>query len=273
MKLAIVFFSATNNTRTVAKVIKNEFETMGAAVDMHDITALADRQKAIDVTPYHALVFGFPVHSLRAPRVAREWLKNINGDGKKCAMFFTYGGFTVHPAHHSTQKILGKQHFIVVSSAQFPGAHTFNIGGWKAFVARPNSQDFEIARQYAAATYRRFTGEDDNILGELDKNLFSKTELNQFETFRFKVITQLPIRNEAQCRMCRLCQEACPTGAMNAETGRADAEKCIACLRCVASCPDQVLMINDTTGSWKTKLAMGKTNETELNCQTGTIYL
>jgi hypothetical protein len=46
-------------------------------------------------------------------------------------MFFTYGGFGVHPTHYSTRQILKEQNFIVVSSAEFLGAHTFNLGGWR----------------------------------------------------------------------------------------------------------------------------------------------
>lgn len=273
MKLAIVFFSATQNTRTMAKTLKKEFETLGASVDMHDITTLADRQKEISFTAYDAVVFGFPVHSLRAPKIAREWLQTIDGEGKKCAMFFTYGGFIVHPAHYSTREILNAQHFKVVSSAEYPGAHTFNLGGWKAFADRPDNQDFELARQYAVATYKRFSGEDEEILGELDKSTFSEEELDQFEAFRFKIITQLPSRNGAECSMCKICEEVCPSGAMDFETGQADAEKCIACLGCVAACPDQVLTINSTTESWKMKLSKGKLSETELNKQVGAIYL
>ena len=51
-------------------------------------------------------------------------------------MFFTYGGFGVHPAHHATREILEERHFRVVSSAEFLGAHTFNRAGWEAMVDR-----------------------------------------------------------------------------------------------------------------------------------------
>jgi len=271
--LAIVYFSATNNTRTMAETIKAEFEALGADVDMHDITAPADREQRLECAPYDAMVFGFPIHSLRAPRIVREWLLGLDGQNKKCAMFFTFGGFMVHPAHHSTREILRQQGFTVVASAEFPGAHTFNLGGWKAFVHRPDHEDASLARQYATAAYKRFTGEDEGVLGELDKGAFSEQQLDQFETFRFRVLTQLPTRNGAECSMCGLCEACCPTGAMDAEAGCADPKKCIACLRCVASCPEKALVINDTTPSWAQKLAMGKTTEEQVNSQTGRIYL
>ncbi|WDP84334.1 MAG: 4Fe-4S binding protein [Desulfobacter sp.] len=60
---------------------------------------------------------------------------------------------------------------------------------------------------------------------------------------------------------------------MDAETGIADPEKCIACLACVAICPEQALSINDTTDSWQFKLDLDETTEKELNRQQGKIYL
>ncbi len=273
MKVAVVYFSATNNTRTVAQCLQKELEAKGCEVTTHDITTPADRSEPIDFAPYQAVLFGFPIHSLRAPRMAREWLQGLDGLGKKCAMFFTYGGFLVHPAHESTRTILNKRGFTVIASAEFPGAHTFNIGGWKAFPGRPDNRDAELMRQYADAVYVRFKGEDDGVLGEQDKSPFSDEQLDQFESYRFMVLTQLPARNGAACSLCGLCEKECPTGAMDAEKGLADPQHCIACLRCVFSCPEQVLQINDTTPSWEKKLAMGKTTEEEINSKTGAIYL
>ena len=273
MKTALIFFSATENTARIAHVIKHRFERSGVEVDEIDITAWADRQGVTDLSPYHAVIFGFPVHSLRAPRVAREWLRTLHGGGKKCAMFFTYGGFTVHPAHHTTQQILTEQHFTVVSSAQFPGAHTFNLGGWSAFDQRPNAGDEALADRFAIETLPRFNGEDPGVLGPMDPGIYSEEELDRFEEFRFRMVTQLPTRTEATCSQCGLCEEACPTQAMDAESGVADPQKCIACLRCVANCPDQALAINDMTPFWEPKLNLGKTTEKALNSQEGHIYL
>lgn len=273
MKLAIIYFSATNNTKVIAEIIRKEFESLGASVDMHDVTSLADRQQAHDFSLYDAFVFGFPIHSLRAPRVIRDWLRTIQGEGRKCGMFFTYGGFMIHPAHHSTREILNEQNFVVVSSAEFPGAHTFNIGGWRAFPDRPDAREFELSAKYAEETYKRFSGEHDGMLGELDKGLFSDEQLDQFESLRFKIITRLPSRDGAECSLCGRCEEVCPTGAMNFETGNADPTKCIACLGCVAACTDNVLNINSTLETWQLKLDMGNTNEADLNKQTGKMYL
>ena len=273
MRILIVYFSATGNTAKIAKEIGKKIAGMGVEVSLSDITPYAERKKKIDFGPFQAVVVGAPIHSWRAPRVVREWMRTLDGQGKKCAMFFTFGGFKVHPTHYSTRKILEEQNFIVVSSAEFPGAHTFNIGGWKAMEERPGELDLEMAREYARVTYKRFTGEDDGILGELENTEHTEEQLDSIETFRFNVLTQLPTRGGEACGMCLSCQEICPAGAMDAESGEADKEKCIACLACVANCPEGALKINDMSDSWSFKLEMEKTTEEVLKEKKSKIYL
>ncbi len=272
MKVMILYFSATGNTAKIAKVIEEKFTKMGVAVTTSDITSLAGRQQKIDLEPYQAVVFGAPIHSRRAPRVVREWLRTLDGHGKKCSMFFTYGGFGVHPTHYSTRQILKEQNFIVVSSAEFLGAHTFNFGGWRALEDRPDEIDFEVAKEYVERNYKRFAGEDDRILGELEKTEHTEEQLDSAETLRFKVLTQLPTRGGEVCSMCLDCEELCPTGAMEAESGAAEQEKCIACLACVSNCPEEVLKINDMSISWSHKLDKEKVTEESLKEQKSKIY-
>jgi ferredoxin/flavodoxin len=273
MKILMVYFSATGNTATIGRVISERLCELGAAVDERDITSLGDRRESIDVAPYDAVVFGQPVHSQRAPRVVREWMRTLRGDGKKSAMFFSYGGFKVHPCHESTRQILTEQGFAVVSSAEFLGAHTFNLGGWKAMVGRPDTTDFQVAEAYAGKIYERFTGKDPGILNELEKTDFSEEQLDSFELLRFKLIKQFPTRDSDDCSMCMLCEETCPTGAINAASGKTEKERCIACLKCIKECPDGVLKISDVSGFWPKKLAMDQTTEEEIKMKKSRIYL
>jgi ferredoxin/menaquinone-dependent protoporphyrinogen IX oxidase len=273
IKVLILYFSATGNTGKLVKVIKERFTELGTEVADRDITPYADRQKSINLEPYDAVVFGASIHSWRAPRVVREWLRTLDGQGKKCSMFFTYGGFGVHPTHYSTRKILQEQNFTVVSSADFPGKHTFNIGGWRAMPGRPDTSDFEVAKEYVDKTYNRFTGEDPGILEELPQPELTDDQLDQLESFRFNIVTKLPTRDGEECSMCMICEESCPTGAMNAESGRADPGKCIVCLACIANCPDDSLKVNDLSQSWAFKLELEKTDEESIKGQRSRIYL
>ena len=272
MKVLILYFSATGNTAKIAKVIGERFKEEGVGVTMSDITPLIERERKIDFEPYQAVVFGAPIHVRRAPRAVRDWLRTLDGQSKKCSMFLTYGGFGVHPTHYSTREIMKESNFIVVSSAEFLGAHTYNLGGWRAMGDRPNELDYEVAKDYVELTCKRFTGEDDGILGELEKTEYTEEQLDAAESSRFKILTQLPTRCGEECSMCMGCEEVCPTEAMDAESGEADREKCIACLACVSNCPEKALKINDMSQGWSHKLEKEKVTEESIKELKSKIY-
>jgi flavodoxin/NAD-dependent dihydropyrimidine dehydrogenase PreA subunit len=274
IKILIVIFSATGNTAKIAEVIQGELKQLGADIEEKDITSYDDRNDSFDLTPYHAVLFGFPIYAGRAPRIVREWLETLDGQGKLCATFFTYGGLTVHPVHFSTREILEHRGFDLVSSAEFLAKHTFNIGGWSAMEDRPNESDFGVAREFAKQTYKRFVGEDPGRPDVFEKTELTQEQLDEGEKLPLLAITQLPSRMGADCSMCMICEELCPTHAMNAEMGEAsEKEKCIACLRCIDNCPEDVLSINDLRPVWPLALDMTKETEESVRKKRSKIYL
>ena len=274
IKILIIIFSATGNTAKIAEVIQQELKQLGSDIEVKDITSYDDRKDLLDLTLYHAVIFGFPIHARRAPRIVREWLDTLDGQGKLCATFFTYGGFTVHPIHFSTREILKNRGFDLVSSSEFLAKHTFNIGGWSAMENRPNVSDFGVAREFAKQTYKRFAGVDSGRPDEFEKTELTQEKLDEGEKMPFLAITQLPSRLGADCSLCMICEEICPTHAMNAQMGEvSEKEKCIACLRCIDNCPEDVLSINDLSSIWPLALDMLKETEESMRNKISKIYL
>lgn len=273
MKILLCYFSPTGNTRHIARVITDRLDDLGADVTEIDITPHESRNAVPTLADHDAFIIGAPIHSHRAPRIVREWLRALTGAGKMAAMFFTYGGFIVHPCHYSTREILTGAGFDVIASAEFLGKHTFNIGGWAAVPSRPDSSDDEIARQYAERLFARFSGEDPGRVGDLPTTDDTEEYLDAIEQFRFHAVTQLPTRNGAECSLCMECERICPSGAMDAARGDADPSTCIACLGCVAACPEEVLSINDLTQIWPMKLAGENETESSVNVKRSKIYL
>lgn len=272
MDILLCYFSATGNTSTIAEFIYERLTESGASVEKYDATRPAARKTPLDLSSYQGVVFGSPIHSMRAPRIFREWLATLDGGGKPCAMFFTYGGFQVHPTHFTTRQILEKQGFKVIASAEFLGRHTYNLGGWDSMTERPDDSDFEVAGQFAELVYNRFLGKDSGVVGELDPGPYTEEQLDMFESFRFKMLTQTPTRDGGDCSMCMLCEELCPTGAIEAEVGNANKDLCIACLRCVQNCPDDALKINDLTEFFHMKMQMDQETPESLTAKKSKIY-
>ncbi len=272
-EIALIYFSATGNTKKLADTIGNYLEGRDVSVTKIDITSFESRKEQISLGRYDAVIFGFPIYSLRAPRVCRQWLETLDGEGKKCSVFFTFGGFGKDPAHYYIKELLDRRSFTLVSTAEFLAVHTFNRCGWQAAEGRPNESDFKVAEEYIQKTLKRFTGEDPNTICDFEEPMYSSEQFDMAEKFRFKLITQLPDRNGENCSMCRLCEKLCPTNAMDVEKGLADPASCIACFRCIANCPDGVLHTNDISGTWENKLKMHNTTKEEIDQMKSKIYL
>ena len=244
MKIAVIYFSATGNTAIIADVISETLKTYpDIEVDKLDITSFSSRENKVDLSKYSGIFFGFPIYVLRAPKILREWVKALKGNTQKVSAFFTYGGVTSGISSQNIKQILEDQNFQVVSTGEFLGKHTSNLAGWSLMSEHPNQDDFDIAKEYAKKTFKRFTGEDSGLL-ELPSPDLSEKSVDRMEASSNKRRIP-PSRQGAECSMCNICEENCPTNAMNAETGEADPEKCIGCLQCLANCPDEALKVAD----------------------------
>ena len=138
---------------------------------------------------------------------------------------------------------------------------------------RPTTSDFDVAKEYVLKTYKRFNEEDPGILEQLPQPEHTDQQLDQIEGFGFNIVTKLPTRDGEECSLCMICEESCPTGAMNAESGQAEQGKCIVCLACVADCPDDALKVNDLSERWPFKLELEKTDEERIKGKKSKIYL
>ena len=244
--IAVIYFSATNVTATYAGAIQKEIENLGARAILINITPFESRKQGLNLNAYDGVVFGFPVYSDLAPSVVNEWLAGLDGKGKKCAMFFTYGGRTTGYAHFHTMQILKKVNFTVEFSAEFLGPHTYNVAGWTALTERPSSDDMATAREFAKLSVDRFAGEKSanfNPQKPFGYNAVMESKRN-VETKKERGWTN-PTRVLDTCDHCLLCETECPVNAFDAETGLSDFETCISCMRCVYICPNHAIKVHE----------------------------
>jgi ferredoxin len=245
LKIAILYFSGTDVTTTVAQSVFNRLIEKNAQVELIDITPLKAREE-FDDSQFDAFVFGFPVYSDFAPEPINHWLKGWEGKGRKCILFCTYGGRSSGYFHYHTWQILKDRGFSLLMSAEFLGRHTFNVAGWNALPGRPNEDDLLIARELADKAHDLFNREDSPLLFlQTPSGYKERLAAHSALTPSGQTAPNQPFRKEENCSQCGLCEEACPVGAFDKTTGVADPLTCIKCQRCLFHCPDQVLVLHE----------------------------
>lgn len=265
--IAIVYFSGTGVTRTYAGVMAEELAARGASVEALDVTAHADRRQAPPLSGFDGVLFGFPVYSDFAPRAVNAWLPTLEGLGTPCALFFTYGGRTTGYAHFHTAALLAQAGFRLLLTAEFLGRHSMNLGTWRALADRPNRQDLDLARRFAALSQERFLEEEPEPL-RLQKPFgytHALAALNAPATGERHWAH--PTRAARECSLCRLCETQCPVQAFDAEAGLSDPARCISCLRCAHECPEQAIALGAQQISYEAFLNNWNLTEAMLNAK------
>jgi NAD-dependent dihydropyrimidine dehydrogenase PreA subunit/flavodoxin len=246
LKMALVYFSGTGVTAAIAQVIGDELGTLGCEVNRFVITSYASRQVPFQVGEFDTFIFGFPVYADFAPSVINDWIPTLDGQGKRCGMFFTYGARTTGYAHFHTKMLLEAANFQVYFSAEFLGRHTFNVGGWTILPNRPDVGDFQVAKELAKLAVNRFTDPKAAPL-QLQRPFgyhHAREALDNTEPRMERAWTN-PFRSSSKCSMCRDCESECPTQSFDADTGFSDPTTCIECMHCLYICPDQVIQVDD----------------------------
>ena len=272
IKIAVIYFSATEVTHTYVRRIWERLQNQGCEVKAFNITAYSSRQDPPAIDGFNGIIFGFPVFSDFAPSVINEWLPTLDGRGKRSALFFTYGGRTTGYAHFHTKLLLEQAGFQVLFSAEFLGRHSFNVGGWRILPERPNAQDLALAEEYADLAIQRFSRDAPTLL-KLQKPFGYNQVIASLATSQ--EITERhwknPVRTADECSMCGNCEAECPTQAFDAHTGLSNPGRCIGCMHCVYICPEKVLKVDDMKSVYDPFLSNWNLTEEMMNAKQGKI--
>ncbi|MFW9820457.1 MAG: EFR1 family ferrodoxin, partial [Candidatus Thorarchaeota archaeon] len=248
MNIGIFYFSATGITELIANHIASILKREEHSVTQKNIITPDSRKSEFNFLEFDAYFFGFPVFGGRAPSVAEEWIRTLDGKNQKCSMFFTYGARDLEWAHQATFYLLTKANFKVVLSAEFIGRHSFNVSErFSIAEGRPNKGDLEIATNFAKESISRFQ-KDSKFNIDISDFTYIPREIEESEGL---LAFAYPSREEGYCSMCYLCEEECPVNAFNPIIGKTNRKLCIKCMHCVTICPDRVIHIGDITEIYK----------------------
>lgn len=248
-----VYFSPTGGTAKVMNIL-------GEALRVEKEIDFLSGEFAEEKTAFTAediCLVGVPSYGGRVPQIALDKIAKLEAGGARAAAVVVFGNRAYDDTLLELKNVLTDKGFRVVAAVAAVAEHSI----MRQFGAgRPDEQDRQELISFAA--------EIEKVLeeGRQAYNLIVPGN----EPYRQYGGVPFTPKADKTCTACGLCAKECPAMAISLENPSVtDSTKCIACMRCVAICPQQARGLNKLMlgmASQKMKKACESRKANELFC-------
>ena len=247
MKINIIYFSQTGNTKKVAKVMQSTLNDSGHTTQVIPLR----KATPADTTKADLIAIGAPCFAAQAPTPIKSFLHSLpNLNGKPAFVFATSGGAPGRVLYDMAS-ILKKKDAKVLGGFLSRG-EVFHpapcmIG---RFPGRPDMTDLETAKRFASALSDQL-GKGPHV--DIAENRQDATKHGWgFYDFMAKIspdplqriLLPKPKLDENLCNECKLCAVECPMDNIALNSYPKIGGNCIRCYRCITICPKSALWVN-----------------------------
>lgn len=243
MKVTIVYFSQTKNTRKVAEAMAEEFEKAGHITTCFSIKeATSEHFKKSDI-----IGLGTPTFESHAPTPIKEFIASLPMlSGQRSFVFATCGGASGNVLSDLT-KLLRRKGLEVIDSFLALGEvhHPAPCIAGKSH-DRPNEEDLKSAKRFAFTISQRMS----SLSGERYNGLKSKKgfynlvgKITSSETL-IRLLEPKPKFDPGKCRKCQRCVHECPMDNISMNPFPVIGNKCIRCYHCMNVCKNKSYAVN-----------------------------
>ena len=242
MKVLVICFSQTGNTEKIANRIRKGIVDDGHSCDLSFLKT-TNQQKLKD---YDLIGIGTPTFFYREPVNVKHFIAHMEAvDEKHCFLFCTHGSIIGNTFYYM-QKGLRQKGYIVIetfdtyadSSLQFYPVPMHTAG-------HPDDVELAQALRFGADICRLSSKIHDKTadpippIEPVEDTWWAKAAKTLTPEYLREFFPKLTI-NKNKCTSCSLCQENCPTDAIDIEANPPEIQKegCIFCLYCEKSCPE-----------------------------------
>lgn len=246
MQIHELVFSPTGGTQKAVRLLTQSWDQPIVHTDL--CAPETDFSKIVLQPDDHAFI-AMPSFGGRAPAVAMERLRQIQGNGADCTLVCVYGNRAYEDTLAEMEDAARESGFQIHSAVAAIAQHSILP---QYAPDRPDRQDEEQLAGFAVQIREKVTGSP-----AVPGNRPYKKEFKN----------SLVPSPSSSCSQCGLCAQSCPVSAINPQTLLARKDLCIGCMRCVALCPEQVRSANKAlrfAAGQALKKTCGKRKDNEL---------
>ncbi len=269
MKINICYFSGTGNTAWVVRLLKEHLETLGdtvRAVSCEDVPAVS-----VSPAEWDLLGIAFPVRSSFAPRIFREFLREL-APGEGTLLFaITSAGYWAGDTAWYAAKGLAEKGYKLFLCANVMMPNNFYIPWVDVFPVPPPEKVkryLKKAREKAEVLAKRIHQkspyqEGTDVFGRLGGALQRGAE-------PFEKVMLAEFSADERCTRCGWCVRNCPV--KNIEMGKEGIRflgACMHCMRCYSFCPERAIQATEKTREEKYRRYHGPEGVRRIKCEGG----
>lgn len=244
MRYGIVFFSATGNTKFVARQFKKNLEQKGHKATLVDISENKEFKDE-----YEAYIFGGPLHAGVIPDVLENFIiKNIKDGKRRKTMVFSTQASSKDKGTNYLAYYLERMNFNVIREEIIPMPNNHCVSMFKKSNLEKNEGLKKECMKNAKAITNLFLKDEEKRNEISDAKVAFRTWIyNKFKNYSKKWASKKLSVDMTKCIKCKKCETGCITQNIKIDNEVVFGEKCISCQRCLHLCPTNAFLYKKKT--------------------------
>lgn len=238
MKITMIHFSGTGNSKYIADYIGHKLIENNHNVDIYSIEQNPIISKDTDL-----LIIGGPIYAGNVPEKLIRWvLGNVPESNANCIVYSTSAGSLNANGVDSLAKKLSKKGYNVLAKETYVMPRNFYLGKYQKntkdevneILTKVNEELDELVDKICLEVFEYKIFENKGVLV---KDLLAET---------FSVMSRFMGKNfsvDDNCIKCGLCVKSCPQNNISFDQDKniRFLNKCMLCARCIHKCPKNAI--------------------------------